>query len=279
MRPNRTTPPIFKNAAIELRQCRYGVMLYNANDAYIGRSLQIYGEYCEDDVRLFRKVVHPGHTALDIGANIGAHTVFLAKTVGATGRVIAIEPLRSNFQMLCANLVLNGIDHAEPIRAAVGREAGTVRVPRAGLMNVGNQGAFSLKDPSAEGTALEPVPMTTIDALSLDACHFAKIDVEGMENDVIRGAAETLERHRPILYLENNRRNESPALIQSLFELDYCCFWHPTIYFSSDNYFGNEQNVFRKAVELNMVAVPRIVAHLVDGMPQVASPDDWPARK
>lgn len=273
------TPPIFQNDAIELRQCRYGTMLYSTNDAYIGRSLQLYGEYCEDDVRLFHKVVKPGHTVLDIGANIGVHTVMLANAVGTSGRVIAIEPLRSNFHMLCANLVLNGFNHADAMRAAVGNAEGIVQVPRAGLTNAGNQGAFSLRDPLADKAEVEPVPITTIDALNLVACHFVKVDVEGMEDDVVRGGAATFARHRPFLYLENNRKDRSAGLIQSLFDLDYRCFWYPARYFNPDNYFGNDENVFRKDIELNMLAVPRIVAHMVDDMPEVTSPDDWPLRQ
>ncbi len=275
----QTAPPIFKNDAIELRQCRHGVMLYSVNDAYIGRSLQTYGEYCEDEVRLFQKVVRPGDTVLDIGANIGAHTVFLANAVGQDGRVIAFEPLRSNFQMLCANLALNGLQHVEPMHAAVGLEVGTVQVPRAGLMNVGNQGAFSVKDPLPDDATLDMVPMTTVDALTLESCHFIKIDVEGMEEEVLRGAAATLKRHQPILHLENNKKDQSPALIQTLFDLDYSCFWHPSRYFDPENYLGVAKNIFRKSVELNMVAVPRLVAHLVDGMPSVNSPDDWPVQQ
>lgn len=251
-------------------------MLYSVNDAYIGRSLQTYGEYCEDDIRLFQKVVRPGDTVLDIGANIGAHTVFFANAVGQMGRVLAFEPVRSNFQMLCANLTLNGLDHVQPAHMAVGREAGTVQVPRAGLTNVGNQGAFSLKDPLPDDATLDTVPMTTVDELNLESCHFMKIDVEGMEEEVLRGAVATLERHQPILHLENNKKDQSPALIQTLFDLDYSCFWHPSRYFDPENYFGIEKNIFRKSIELNMVAVPQLVAHLVDGMPSVTSPTDWP---
>ncbi len=254
-------------------------MLYSANDAYIGRSLRTYGEYCEDDIRLFQKVVRPGNTVLDVGANIGAHTVFFANAVGRTGRVVAIEPLRSNFQMLCANLTLNGLDQVEPVHMAVGRKAGTVQVPRARLMNVGNQGAFSLKDPLPDGATLDTVPMTTVDALNLESCHFIKIDVEGMEEEVLQGAVATLKRHQPFLHLENNRKDQSPALIQALFDMDYACFWHPSRYFDPENYFGVEKNIFQKSIELNMVAVPRLVAHIVDGMPSVKSPDDWPVRK
>lgn len=251
-------------------------MLFSANDAPIGQSLQYYGEYCEDEVRLFRSVVRPGHTVLDIGANIGVHTVSLAKEVGRTGRVVAVEPLRSNFHMLCANLVLNELDQVDTLRAAVGRTEGVAQVPRVGFSNPGNQGAFSLRDPVNDDAVLEAVPMTTVDALDLSACHFAKIDVEGMEEDVVRGGVATIARHQPMLYLENNRRDRSPGLIQCLLDIGYRCYWYPVRYFNPDNFFGCAENLFKKEIELNMVAVPRVVAHLVEGLPAVDGPEDWP---
>lgn len=254
-------------------------MLFSANDALIGRSLQYYGEYCEDEVRLFRSVVKSGHTVLDIGANIGAHTVSLATTVGRTGRVIAIEPLRSNFHMLCANIVLNALDQVETLRAAVGRNEGVVQVPHVPLSNPGNQGAFSLCDPMDEDAKLEAVTLTTIDALDLPVCHFAKIDVEGMEEDVVRGGVAAIARHQPILYLENNRRDRSSGLIQCLLDIGYRCFWYPVRYFNPENFFGYAENLFQKDIELNMVAVPRVVAHLVTGLQAVDGPEDWPLQQ
>ena len=75
-----------------LRDCRYGRMLYNVNDVYIGRSLDQYGEYCEGEVELFRQVIREGDVVFDAGANIGAHTVFFARATGPRGIVFAFEP-------------------------------------------------------------------------------------------------------------------------------------------------------------------------------------------
>ncbi len=64
------------------KACRYGQMLYNLNDQYIGRSLDLYGEFSEGEVDLFRQIVKPGQIVVEVGANLGAHTVFLARQVG-----------------------------------------------------------------------------------------------------------------------------------------------------------------------------------------------------
>ena len=79
-------------------------MLYNVNDDYIGRSLDIYGEFSEGEIEAFSLLVHPGDIVLDVGANIGSHTIWFAQAVGPTGGVMAFEPQRLLFQTLCPTL-------------------------------------------------------------------------------------------------------------------------------------------------------------------------------
>ena len=76
-----------------LKVCRYGQMLFNVNDRYIGRSLDLYGEYSEGEVALFRQIVWPGDVVVDVGAHVGAHTLFFARQVGPAGRVLAVRQI------------------------------------------------------------------------------------------------------------------------------------------------------------------------------------------
>ena len=96
-------------------------MLYNFHDLYIGRSLDLYGEYSEGEIDLFGQIVQPGQVVVEVGANIGAHTVFLAHRSGPAARVLAFEPQRIVFQTLCANLALNSITNVD---ASAGRRRG-----------------------------------------------------------------------------------------------------------------------------------------------------------
>src|SRR5579862_896137 len=96
-----------------LKDCRHGRMLFNVNDQYVGRSLDLYGEYSEGEIDFFKQVVQPGDTVLEIGANIGSHTVFFAKAVGREGTVQAFEPQRLIFQTLCANIALNNLENVK----------------------------------------------------------------------------------------------------------------------------------------------------------------------
>jgi hypothetical protein len=87
-----------------VKQCRHGMMLYNVHDLYVGRSLDQYGEFSQGEIDLFGQILKPGQVVLDVGANIGAHTLWFAQTVGPSGTVLAFEPQRIVFQALCANL-------------------------------------------------------------------------------------------------------------------------------------------------------------------------------
>ena len=206
-------------------------MLYSLRDMYIGRSLDIYGEYIEAEIALYRQLVKPGQVVVDAGANIGSHTVFFARTVHPGGFVVAIEPQRVVFQMLCANLAINGLRNVDTRRAGVGAETGVMKVPPQDYNQAGNFGAAKLV---AEGEG-EQVPILTIDGLGLKRCDLIKIDVEGMEREALLGAQATIERHKPVIYLENNQRDKSPALIQALLDHGYRLYWHLPPLFNPEN--------------------------------------------
>ncbi len=74
-----------------------GTVLYNENDTYVGKSLKLYGQYQAEELKLFDKWVQEGDHVLDIGANIGTHTLWFAYRVGSAGWVSAFEPQRIIF--------------------------------------------------------------------------------------------------------------------------------------------------------------------------------------
>jgi FkbM family methyltransferase len=266
--------PLIEAGSIRLKPCRHGHMAYLTTDMYIGQSLDRYGEFSEGEIELFRQVVRPGQTVLEIGANLGAHTVFLAKTVGSQGVVHAFEPQRVVFQVLCANVALNGLGNVFAHQAAVGRAPGTITVPRLDYAARQNFGGLSL------GTwqSGETVPLITVDSLDLLACNVMKIDVEGMEGDVIAGAERTIRRFRPVLYLENDREDKSAALIAQLLALDYRLYWHLPPLFNPQNYFGVAENIFGGIVSANMLGLPRSAQQDIRGLREVAGPQDrWQA--
>lgn len=265
--------PILENGHVRLKLCRHGPLLYNRHDTHIGRSLDLYGEYCEAEIDLFRQLVRPGQVVIDAGANIGAHTVFLAKQVGPGGTVLAFEAQRLVFQLLSANVALSALCNITTYGNALGARAGVIKVPQLDVLAEQNVGSLGLGGFS-EG---EDVVQLALDELNLERCHFIKVDVEGMEEQVLWGASALLERCQPRLYVENDRREKSPALIRFLLARGYRCFWHLSPFFRAQNHFGNPDNVFGPLVCLNMLCLPAADPVQPAGFDPVTDPLDWPA--
>lgn len=251
-----------------VRPCRYGTMAYNPLDRYLGRSLDVYGEFSEGEVELFRRLVRPGDVVLDVGANIGAHTLPLARLAGPAGEVVAFEPQRVLFQTLCANMALNSVTNARCLPYAVGAAAGEIDAPRPDYARPGSFGSLAVGGP---GPA-ERVRVVTVDSLALDRCRLIKVDVEGYEEQVLRGAAGTLERLRPVLYVENDREERSAALVRYVAGLGYEMFWHCPPLFNPANFAGNPVNEFGRIVSANMLCLPAGGGLRVSGLPPVAVP-------
>src|ERR1043166_2989498 len=254
----------------EGRLARHGLMLYNRYDMYVGRSLALYGEFSEYEVELFENFVRPGGLIVDVGANIGTHTLFMAHAVGVTGTVIAFEPQRLVFQALCANLALNDIVNVMAYQCAVGCVAGSIKVPVLKPDEIQNFGGLMLGG-AQEG---ESVPVVTLDSLGLMKCSLIKADVEGMEQDVLRGAEQTIRRHRPLLYVENDRAEKSAALIELIQRFGYRLWWHLPPLYHPANIAGNTDNVFPGIVSVNLLCVPREIPCNIKDLREVRGPED-----
>jgi FkbM family methyltransferase len=255
-----------------------GLCMYNRHDKYVGRSLDLYGEYSISEQDLFRQAMRPGWLVVEGGASSGAHTLVFSRGVGKSGHVIAFEPQRALFQVLCGNMALNSITNVECRREALGEKsealgenAGKIRVPPLDYSQEANISGLVLG-----GDRGDEVSVITIDSLTLPRCDFLKIDVEGMEPAALRGARQTIEKYRPILYLDNRRQENSPAIIELLHSLDYALYWHIAPLFDANNFYQNEDNVFGGAASVNMLCIHKSVTTDIAGLRKVEGPNsDW----
>ena len=144
-------------------------------------------------------LVHPGMTCLDIGANIGYYTVLLGHLVGAGGRVLAFEAMGEPAQLAAAHVRLNSMEDR-----CVVRQAAVGATPRADSL------FFNYSwPPDPTASAAELIEVCTIDELvgfetwlAGRQIDFIKIDVDGYEMRVLRGAESVLQAHRPLILLE-----------------------------------------------------------------------------
>ena len=184
-------------------------LFVDLSDVCIGLSI-LQGSYEREEVAFVREQVHGGDVAVDVGANIGFFTVLLAAFVGPAGRVFAYEPLPQNTALLERSIAENRFEDRVRLRKAVLSDrvgsAEIVWLPlERGSLNSGGSYIRSEGAPVPPGHDVLPVPMLTLDAEEIPGpVRFLKIDVEGAEPLVLRGARETLLRDRPVILAEVN---------------------------------------------------------------------------
>ncbi len=249
-----------------LVHARHGTFVVNRNDTYFGRAMIEYGEVIELEWAFLQQFVGENDVVIDVGANIGTHTVNFAKAVGPSGRVVAIEPQPVIFQTLCANLALNSLTNTDAAHCGCGKSTGVVRIPPYNYSVEGNFGGISLTD-SANGVVVE---VRKLDELfHLPRLKLVKIDVEGMEANVINGARRIIETFHPILYVENDRRDRSKDLIELIANLGYRMWWHLPPLFNPNNYFGNTENIYKNIVSVNMFCIHGSIKANISGLREI----------
>ena len=164
-------------------------------------------------------------------------------------------------------------DTGKCVHAACGDTPGFVVVPTLDYGAENNFGGISVR-PDGEGAQGLKVRATPVDSLGLRACHVIKIDVEGFEARVLRGAAETIRKCRPILYVENDRQAHQQEIISLMADMGYRLYWHLPPLFSADNFNGCAEDVFGRIVSVNILAFPQESDGTVHGE-QPIDPANW----
>jgi FkbM family methyltransferase len=230
---------------------RWGTCHFFDQDEYIGKSISNYGEYNPDETEFIialAKKAGKDKLVLDIGANIGA----IAQALAYSGFTVeAFEPqpevcdvLQQNFKGRCHNV-------------ALGDKRGTTQMPRLDYSGRFNFGGVSCDSISQVNGSI-PVPVETVDAYQFKNVGLRKIDVEGYEELVLRGAVETINRCNPILYLEDDRKEKSASLHAFLRSLGYAFEPHNPPLYREKNFFGKGENIWGKNyVSKNIVCYRR----------------------
>ena len=206
---------------------RYGNMMVFDGDPTIGQSLEVYGEYCHMEIELIKRMITDQSWVLDIGANIGTHTLGIAPYVE---RVIAFEPDIDNFYVLTANCSAAGLSNVSPTRLALGD-----------LMSDGTTQFDYGKTTVTSGNDFKIAP---VDMLGIPRIDFMKIDVEGSELQVLYGARSTLANAKPDLLIEMQDESKYTSVYQYLKSFGYNIFWFPVGTFSPTNHNNVEENIF-----------------------------------
>ena len=172
----------------------------------MSRVLFLTGTYEPNELIWMSDELTKGMTVIDVGANMGLYSMIASKLVGGSGQVIALEPSAREFQRLAFHVTLNDLMNVSCIQVAASDSSGDTRLRVAGEWNAGHNTLGKFFDPAVVTAREEVVRTQTIDALvadqGLERVDLVKIDVEGHELKVLKGAVETFTRFRPRILVE-----------------------------------------------------------------------------
>lgn len=202
-----------------LASTNHGPMIINRFDTGVSWQLFLFGVH-EVEVIAFglelilecHDIYGDGVNIIDVGANIGTCTLPWAKQCSKWGKVTAFEPQERIFYALAGNIVLNNLMNAGAIHGAVSDTSGNIAVPRLNYEIASNFGGIAMRDGLLRHDPGQPISYDkqnmvntkcyALDDLNLRRLDLLKIDVEGMELDVLKGASKTISQLKPVLITE-----------------------------------------------------------------------------
>jgi FkbM family methyltransferase len=234
--------------------CRYGEFSVPDQNDLIFNALREYGEWAQEELDMLSRFVRPGDTVLDIGAFIGTHARAFSQMVGAQGIVHAFEPNERIYRELFKNAQLAPYSNIKTYQVALGARKQTQFLLQGDLL--GNLGASQVleDDRDASTTVIE---QESLENLELPRIDFIKIDVEGMEYDVVVGGIRAIRQHAPVIFLEANSLQAAGRIIDLAHGMDYVVFGHVSRAFNPENFNRSTTNMFGEARECGLLLIHR----------------------
>lgn len=222
---------------------RVGDMTYVKHDQFIGRSLGAYGEWAQIEIDVLLRYVAVDDFVIDVGANIGFHTLSFARKVGKAGVIWAFEPDPVNGLLLRHNIIQAGLDDVViPFDLALSDALGVCSFRTHPISSPENFGHTGI----AAGEGDYPRVSIPLDALTLDrAPALIKIDVEGHELQALDGMIEIIERYRPVLSIEADTPEEIEANGVFAAALGYDVYSLVVNAYNSHNFAENETDIWK----------------------------------
>lgn len=212
----------------DLAETRQGLLMFDADDSRVGRSIRHYGEWLHGRLELALRLVSPGGVIVEAGAGIGCHAVALGRALGADGRLLLYERSARRARMLQQNLAANRIANATTV---IG-ELGDSRAPDADARR------------------------DRVDDFALERCDGIKVGEDADAEAVLEGAQQTLWRCRPWLMLAADDEAALGRLAARVRTFGYRAFRCATMLHAASNFYERDDDVFDGASALALVALP-----------------------
>ncbi|MBU0726803.1 MAG: FkbM family methyltransferase [Alphaproteobacteria bacterium] len=247
---------------VEVIQSRHGLMLVPRADTTIGEALRRYGEWAESEMTLMAAFIPSGGTVLEVGANLGSHTLAFSRLAGPEGRVIALEPQRFIHACLSGSIALNGCQNVRAFNAFAGDHTGSFLPPTIDYAETGNFGAVHFRNVASAARSFETIQMICADDLDIPRLDLVKIDAEGMEAEVLQGMAKTLDRLKPAVFAEATSQDRSAAVEAILRPLGYRGWMVRAPAYNPANFRADSFDIFGGATETNILYLTEAQAGL-----------------
>lgn len=191
-----SSPRAFPSTVVHFESAEVTIVGVDDDD-HIMKHCRTTGTFYETDLlERTRHLVHEGDFIIDVGANIGNHSAFWGVVCGA--QVLAVEPYVDSFEALTETIVANSLEASVYARNyALGSSNGVGSVIPGSSTNLGT----TRVELDASGSTVVR-PIDSLPEVAARAVRVIKVDVEGMEVDVLRGSLETIARDRPLIFCE-----------------------------------------------------------------------------
>jgi FkbM family methyltransferase len=203
-------------------------IILNPKNGTVDNEIFLQGVYEPSFLKVVKENLKAGDTYIDIGANIGQHSLFASRIVGEGGKVIAFEPVHKIYSQFQRSIKLNNIENIKVHNLACGEEKKEMFI----YMTESNMGGSSLVF-GIENREKDKIHVVTADSIlsNESKINFVKIDVEGYEYEVLLGLVEILKTHHPKImleysyggYRETGLSNEK-KILDLLFALNYSLY-------------------------------------------------------
>jgi hypothetical protein len=185
--------------------------------------------HIEDEVQNILKLIEnlPNNSIIvDAGANIGFFSIPVAQAVKDKGsKLISFEPQKQLFYALGGTIALNELKNVHLFNLGLGDTHTTATIPDVDYGSKSDYGMVAITEDTDDGSFLgyNSVQVIPLDSMELPGCDFFKIDVEGYEPQVLRGALETIKTYRPFIWIEYNMigKDAITAELQSVENYEY----------------------------------------------------------
>lgn len=221
----------------------HGNIIINLNDQYISTQIIYKKIWEQEEINLLKSLLEnirkqngDGAVFLDCGANFGMFTVEIAKHMKNWGKVYSFEPQKQIYNAMCGTLALNNLLNVATENIALGSYIGKIKVPifdysvkenYGGLELNKDVGSIRVDSRKLENLTMDEVTIRTLDSFKFERVDLIKIDVEGMELDILKGSSLILKNLKPIVFYEHqkiNRKSEAEPIKEYLKSFSYTSF-------------------------------------------------------